>query len=190
MLTVASYLHKKTGRSWFAGPRGLYLSVPPGVNAGPAAMELLSDIPELRRVVTYSPAQNQLFIPGGAARTFAKRLKMRDESIRQYCQKTGAPHEERFFGRPYACDPWLARHFRFGGGYAFRGEPLESRAGGATSGRLKRVKIPLLRKKRTSMAPFESATDFKIGTVAVGRDGFTMYRIIKSGKSRRWARVV
>lgn len=115
LLTVASYLYRKTGKSWFVGPRGIYLSVPSGVRAEPAAMQLVADIPEVRGIIHYQPAQNQLYIPSSAAKTLAKRLTMRDTSISEYCRKIGAPHEQRFFGRPYACDPWLARYGRFGG---------------------------------------------------------------------------
>lgn len=137
LLTVAAYLYKKTGRSWFVGPRGIYLSVPAGVNAHPAAMQLVADIPEVRGLAIYSPAQNQIYIPAQAARTLAARLTMRDQTIKQYCQKIGAPHEQRFFGKPYACDPWLAQQMargRLGGANPYPisySNPLQIASGGA-----------------------------------------------------------
>jgi hypothetical protein len=118
LLTVASYLYKKTGRSWFVGPHGVYLSVPAGVTAEPAARELIADIPEARDAAIYTPSQRQLYIPSPAAQRLAARLTMRDETIRDYCRKIGAPHEQRFFKHPIACDPWLASQAamgRFGG---------------------------------------------------------------------------
>jgi hypothetical protein len=56
-------------------------------------------------------------------------------------------------------------------------------------GRLKKIKSPLYRKKRIGMAPLESATDFAIGTIRLGQDGMTYYRIIRSGLTRRWVKV-
>lgn len=66
--------------------------------------------------------------------------------------------------------------------FAYLGEP-QARAGG---GRLKKVKKPLMRNKRQGTAPYESATDFAIGTVKPGSDRRTKHVVIKMGKTRRW----
>lgn len=117
LLTVAAYLYRKTGRSWFVGTNGVYLSLPPGVLPGNAASRIVTEYPEIREYGLVV-INNQVLIRSADAHALARRLVMRDDSIRKYCQNVGARSEQRQFGRSISCDPWLANQYatrRFAG---------------------------------------------------------------------------
>ena len=71
--------------------------------------------------------------------------------------------------------------------YSYSAAPVG--AARAAGSRLKKVKTPLIRNKRQGTAPYESATDFAIGTVKTGRDGLTKHVVIKMGATRRWNKI-
>lgn len=66
------------------------------------------------------------------------------------------------------------------------------RSGGATGrsggARLRKRRVPIFRMSPLRKGPMESATDFTIGTVREGNDGY-FWQVIKSGRTRRWKRL-
>jgi len=112
-VTAAAYLHQKTKRSWFAGPGGVYLSIPIGTSVLPALNEL-STIPEASSVV-HDVRQHKLFWPARDATRFVHRIHMSDPTIAKYCENYGSRLEHQYFNHSVGCDPWLAAHKRYGG---------------------------------------------------------------------------
>jgi hypothetical protein len=182
---AAAYLHKATGKGWFVGPHGaLYVSIPNGFTAHDVYSKV-SHLPELRELKHY---RDKLYLAPAATRRLGERLHLHASTLREYCRKVGGPHEHRFFGKSYGCDPWLTSHLSRTGGAGLKSmlRNLGIRTGVKTGGsRLKRIHHPLMRTNRKRKAPAESATDFTIGTVRPGQDGY-LWKVIKTSRTRRW----
>jgi hypothetical protein len=64
--------------------------------------------------------KDKLFLPSAQAAKLGAKLHMAEATLRNYCQKIGGPHEQKFFKKSYGCDPWLAAHLQRTGGAGLR----------------------------------------------------------------------